>query len=594
MNKILLSIMSIVVFASAIMAQKTATIRTTTIHGKETSIQVELKERKDGGFRLKIKKKNIASDVKFIDILLEEAIAEKGEQGYWLLSDGRLGYFDKDNGSLVERRHPMPLYGVKKGDSAFVGIVKGLKYEFCMKIEVKDGLYVIFPRFLIKELACLPYEDLIIDFYHFTGKDANYSSMGKAYRKYQLGRGEVKPLRERIKTQPTLAYTVDSIFFRVKMGFKNYKEKLEHLTPENKYPMVVVNTFDDYMRFVKELKDMGINEVESCFVGWNIEGFEGQLPDLFPSDPTLGGDEKMKEAIALTKSLGYQVVFHVCNTLWFSNAKRFSFDDIAKLPNGTPLHGGFLAGGRAYKACFKQINEKIIDDDIKGMLSFGVKGTHHIDVTTAITPYACHDPKHPCTRQQTADYMNEIGKKCRKAFGGFGSEASCDHAANSLDFALYVWGDPEWLGRKHPLMSKLVPIWQIAYHGIILSNPHYATMDYTYENDPHRCWPPYNAIMDKTTRRLKMAEFNGRPIFYLVNYKRFGLKPIKEAYEEYKTMRHLQYEFMDFHDEIAKDVFITKYSNGEFVITNYSDSDYTFKNKTVKAKNYKLYKNKEE
>ena len=592
MRKIFVSIFVFLISIN-LFAQKYVNVKKTTTDGKEIITSIELKERKNGAYRLKIPKEQIGKNVKFFDVLTDDALANKGEDGYWVLADGRMGLFNKDNGYLYERRHPMPLYGVKKGDSAFVAIVKKLKYEFAMIVDVKDGQYSIFPRFLIQEMGSV-YEDLVIDFHYFKGKDANYSSMGKAYRHYQLKRGEVKPLRERIKTQPTLAYTIDSIFFRVKFVLKNYNEKLEHITPENKYPLIVVNTFDDYIKLIKELKNIGVNEVESCFVGWNIEGFEGQLPDLFPSDPALGGDKKMKEAIDITKSLGYQVVFHVCNVLWFSNAKRFSFDDIAKTSNGNPLYNGVLAGGRSYKACFKQINEKIIDDDIKGMLAFGAKGTHHIDVTTAITPYACSDPRHPCTRKQTAYYMNEIGKKCREAFGGFGSEGSCDHCANSLDFALYVWADPEWLGRKHDLTHRLVPIWQIAYHGIILSNPHYATIDYTYENDPHRCWPPYNAIMDKNTRRLKMAEFNGRPIFYFTNYKKFGLKPIKEAYDEYKPMRHLQYEFIDFHDEIAENVFITEFSNGEIIVTNYSNTDFTFKNKIVKAKNYKLYNDKGE
>jgi hypothetical protein len=35
-------------------------------------------------------------------------------------------------------------------------------------------------------------------------------------------------------------------------------------------------------------------------------------------------------------------------------------------------------------------------------------------------------------------------------------------------------------------------------------------------------------------------------------------------------MKHLQYEFMDFHDEIAKDVFLTRYSDGSEVVSNYS------------------------
>jgi hypothetical protein len=50
-----------------------------------------------------------------------------------------------------------------------------------------------------------PYEDLVVDFRALEENDANYSGMARAYRAYQLGRGEVTPLRERVKGNPQLA-----------------------------------------------------------------------------------------------------------------------------------------------------------------------------------------------------------------------------------------------------------------------------------------------------------------------------------------------------------------------------------------------------
>lgn len=579
------------IFALQAAAAPAVSIREIFADGSFSERPAVLEPAEGGALRLRVPKGAISKNSKFLDILSADAEANKGDAGYWILADGRLGHFDKSDGYLYERRQPMPLYGVKKGGRAFVAIVKGLKYEFAMIVEAKGGAYKIFPRFLTGEIYGGAYEDLIIDFHYYEGAAANYSSMGREYRKYQLSRGEVKPLRERVKTQPTLAYTAKSVFFRVKMGEKSYKERIEIMTPENEPKVNVYNTFDDFANYARELKRLGVDDVEMCFVGWNLRGFEGRLPDLFPPDPAFGGEKKMKEAVATAQSLGYQVVCHVCNKLWFSIAERFSFDDLAKNPDGSPARLGVLAGGRAYKACFQRVNERIIGGDIKGMLALGLKGTHHIDVTSAVVPYQCCDPRHPCTRAQTARHMNEVGLKCRAAFGGFGSEGSCDHVANSMDFALYVWAYPDWLGKKNPLMSRLAPIWLIAYHGIILSNPIYSTIDYTYRDNPMRAWSPYNGITDPNILRLKMAEFNGRPVFYFANYKKLGLAPVKEAYDAYKPMRHLQYEFIDFHDEIAKDVFITKFSNGEFIITNYSGAAFSFGGETVPALDYKLFKN---
>ena len=64
----------------------------------------------------------------------------------------------------------------------------------------------------------------------------------------------------------------------------------------------------------------------------------------------------------------------------------------------------------------------------------------------------------------------------------------------------------------------------------------------------------------------------------------------KEAYDLFQPMKYLQYEFMDFHGEIAKDVFITKYSDGSEVVSNYSKQDYLYKGQPVKPMDYRLYK----
>ena len=154
-----------------------------------------------------------------------------------------------------------------------------------------------------------------------------------------------------------------------------------------------------------------------------------------------------------------------------------------------------------------------------------------------------------------------------------------------MDFALYVWAYPKWIGREHPLVSRLVPIWQIAYHGIILSNPYYSTIDYNI--DAPRKWLPYAYIQDPKVRRLKLYEFGGRPVYYFNNYK--NLKPIKEAYDEYQKSKHLQYEFMDSHRQIQDGIFETEYSDGTKVVTNYTDKEFFYNAQSVPAMDYKIF-----
>ena len=55
-------------------------------------------------------------------------------------------------------------------------------------------------------------------------------------------------------------------------------------------------------------------------------------------------------------------------------------------------------------------------------------------------------------------------------------------------------------------------------------------------------------------------------------------------------MVYLQYEFMDFHGEIADNVFVTRYSDGSEVITNYTKKPFAYKGQTVPAEDFKLFR----
>ena len=59
---------------------------------------------------------------------------------------------------------------------------------------------------------------------------------------------------------------------------------------------------------------------------------------------------------------------------------------------------------------------------------------------------------------------------------------------------------------------------------------------------------------------------------------------IKRAFDEFKPVRHLQFELMYSHEEIAKNVFVTTYENGAKVISNYNDKPYDLDGVTIPAK----------
>ena len=156
--------------------------------------------------------------------------------------------------------------------------------------------------------------------------------------------------------------------------------------------------------------------------------------------------------------------------------------------------------------------------------------------------------------------------------------------AKTLDYVLYTntFFRHKNLKRKmNPMYDdRTVPLWQIIYHGIILSNSDWDTVDF---------YRPLGNIPECTVwRRLQFWEYGGRPSFYWYNAK--YMDDIQKIYERYQPMVYLQYEFMDFHGEIAPKVFVSRYSDGTEVITNYNKTPFAYKGKSVPAEDFMLFK----
>lgn len=567
-------------------------------NGKVTEETVKMERISKNTLRLKIPYAKYSTwfwdDVKHIDVITEDSTAQKGDDGYWIMAEGLMGSFKADNGSYSLRKNRLPIYGVKKGNEAFVGIVKGLQYEYSMNVDVRSGLYKVFPRFHIAEIGMPIYEDIVIDYTYFKGKKANYSSMGRAYRNYQLERGEVLPLRERIKGNPRLKYSVDAIYLKFSMATFMRKDETKlnrgyHWKDVDEPNIQKLRDYDNMMESLKTLKKMGIEKADIILTNWNWRS-NGRCPIYGVAEPELGGNAKCRQLTALGKELGFQVAPHILHTENYTISPAFDKNDLALQLDGSYIHYDGM-GGEAYRPCFKQVYYKQVLENYTKMQQLGFNGPLHIDVTSAITPYPCFDLSHPITRKECAYYMNQIGLLSRAFFGGFTSESGCDHVANTLDFILYAAWMPEKVMKKNvPLADRIAPLWQIAYHGIIMSNPFFTTIGYNMREPAAAAWPLMNTDKNAKQLRLKFMEFGGRLSYYGDLTKDSTFAKVKEAYDEYQNVKYLQLEYMDFHDEIAPEVFLTVYSDGSRIVTNYSKKPFVYNGQTVAAEDYKLLK----
>ena len=584
---------------SAGYALETAKIRITNFDGSVSEKQIKLQKQNGGFYRVHIPIADIKRDMKWIDIIADDAVAQKGDSGYWVMGNGASGYFTGEaNGEYFPKLLSMQMFGMTKKDAAFVGIIKGLPFEQRPVLKVnKNGVYELFVRYMFDKTNFVPYEDIIVDFYPLKAGKADYNDMAKVYRKYQLDRGEVKLLRERIKNNPKLAYTADTIYVRVRHGSKaaSWKNPAHHVqTPENKPPLMVAITFDRFKEIMREMKAAGIEKAEVCSVGWNIDGHDGPFPQFFPVEEKFGGEKKFREAIELGKSLGYHMTCHINHHAFFQLSNRWNPDEAIKNPDGTLFKYGFQPSGDVYLPCMQRMYDLWVKEDFAKIKDLGINGIFHIDVHSCETPFECCDSHHPLNKKQWVEYQNKILSYAHEVFGGFSSECGMDHVAKNLDYGLYMWWSyrREW-NTKDGIVQKYVPLWQLVYHGIILHNPFLATVDPLYERAKPRDANDWfqncrNFISDPEEQWLKVVELGGRPSYYFQNYK--TIEPMKRAYFEYQPLKYLQLQLMEHHSEIAKGVFLTRYEFGDEIVVNYTKQPFTYKGQVVPARGYKLFK----
>ena len=326
--------------------------------GAVVTNEVPLVRLADGTLRFKMSAADVTSTAMCLEVLPAFMTARVGEPGFWVLPDGRYGTFRNVEGACDYGQHPrrtlMPIYGMKTPRGAYLAIVRGLRHDCDFLAKSEKGVYALSTFFRLDELGGRPpYEDIVIDYIPLPESEATYAGMARHYRNERLKKGDVRPLVERVKDHPTLAYTAESIFVRVKHGWKalntekDFIKAHEWQTPTNEPPVKVSISFDRYMDIMRRMKALGIEKAEMCSVGGTAGGFDGRFPDVLPLPKEFGEIEKFKEAVELGHSFGYQMVAHFAVTAMLPSSRQFDIDDICHKPDGTLLFGGIVAAVEA-------------------------------------------------------------------------------------------------------------------------------------------------------------------------------------------------------------------------------------------------------
>lgn len=548
------------------------------------ALRLMFKERRnnDGSATYTLPAGDVPPETKRLEVCLDFLNARAGTEGYYIVPSVSacflMKFIPREDTEYETTAHLMTMFGARLGDEAKLVVMEAMRFDYCLRTAVREGQYTISMVYDLTKIDL--YEDIVLRVYTLTGEEADYSGVARKYRRLQEQKLRLKPLAERAGQEPEIAYALDNMpVIRIRMGWKPVPTRVPEQNPENEPPMHVACTFEQVEGLMEAMKRQGIERAELCLVGWNRKGHDGRWPQVFPVEPELGGEEGLKKLTAHAERLGYRVVCHTNNSDAYSVADCWDPDDIIReKAGGMSVNNVYWSGGRMYNLCPRMAYEKYQPADYERMKDIGFRGFHYIDVLTIVPPRSCFHREHPLNAEQTAGFINRILARARAQFGGAASEGGLDFAAANLDYALYV-GFNLTQGLP-PVADELIPLWQLVYHGYILSNPWAETVNYVIKG-------PVN--------RLRFHEFGGMPTIYLNS--RFvedgknwmgdvdlhcatpaqqeeSARQIKRELDDCAPLAGRQTAFMERHDKLAEGVYRTTYSDGWQVLVNLNDHDY--------------------
>ena len=516
--------------------------------------------------------------------------AHAGDAGYYIIpraighsGDFQIFFREREDTAFAQGKPVMSCYGIKK-DGMTVLVRVERNYFYYIETAVTGGDYSVCA--LYDFTAHDPvYDDIRLELIPL-GPDADYNDMARAEREVRLARDEIIPLAEKC-AKPAVEYARKYPLIRIRMGWKPSPATVLFQTEENEPEMFVACDFRRVREIADELRRQGVEGAELQLVGWNRSGHDGRFPQLFPADPRLGGNEGLRATIDYVKSLGYRISTHTNTIDTYPLADTFEWDDVVVNRNGHRHQWGHYSGGYAYHVCLPKQWKNTVRD-LPPLAAYGENGLHFTDVVSIEVPDDCHAPGHPSSTANSVLYAQRIIEYTRGLFGGFSSEGAMDFSLKNLDFALYVCFGDGFGNRRPAIADRLLPFFEIAYHGFLLYNPTSPTVNY-----------PLKGALP----RLDFFMRGGRPAMYYYSRFRTGgaanwmgdidlvcrtddelresVAAIKRAAEEYAPQADRQLVCMDGYDFLENGLQVARYADGSRMVGNYTENPVVYEGHTV-------------
>ena len=476
---------------------------------------------------------------------------------------------------------PMPVFGLVKNESGFVGMVtqgdfdsgisigragKGVNYNHVWSqfIYRRQGRFSITggqPAWLFQPDR-IP-GDRLVRYCFLNDKDASYTGMAQHYRDFLINERGAKRLKGHV---PLL-----------NLGLFMGTERRNWVLRD----MIATTTFDQAQEILNDLHAAGVTNLDVTLWNWDVGSLSNNTPQAFAVDERLGGEAGLKALVEDAHQRG-QRIYLTRDYLSISPGAKgvFPYLDAVRGVDGLPLGSsetGYLLNPQVAL-------DRFVSKDLLEMQKLGIDGMQLNSFAMIALPDK--NSRNPFTREGFAAAWMEIARFSTETLGAVTVTGSNIYATAYSNCLVMTPLD----STQYDIFDETVPLYQIAVHGLV---------QYTGE--------PYNLVSDYQRMYLRQIEYGASSLFLLSEESSSKLvrTPANQLYSsqyiywkgevihQYQDMQNLaflQSQFITDHSRLGEGVYQTTYEDGTQIIVNYTADDYSIGTLTIPSMQFTVVK----
>ena len=549
------------------------------------------------------------------------------DEGYMLVPDGSGALIDLNNGKGsydsfsakiygVDEADPvrstsrrtisetirMPVFGLKKGDHAFLGIVEEGDAMGNINAEVSDRVNsynAVSSSFIIKQVEEITlqggeqsnttyavqkgdFKDTIKIRYSFMDNEAaNYTGMASYYQDYLQDKYNLEQLDSQ-----------GDIPFYLELSGAIWKRKSILGIPYRS--LQPLTTFEQGEEIVSELLDSNINNIKLRFTGWFNNGISHKIPTKVKVDRALGGKGDLEQFnsflldnnVELYPDVAFAEVYQ--NTIGFSPTKHASRHIRREVAERKPINPATYRQNNARKPYYI-LSPNHLSRSVDGFLSdyekLNIDNISLRDLGDKI--YSDYRESKVINREHskkiTEDQLGKVNDKIANVMGNGGNAFMFPYIEDIINAPT--------TSSQFNITDKTIPFYQMVIHGYfdyagepINLSPDQNTKFHILKSletgsNIHFSWFYEDGSMIKDTEynELISAHYN------------LWIDEAREMYDEVNSvLKEVKGEKITSHNELSQGVFETTYGDNLSVIVNYNNQSVNVDGITIEAESYKI------